>query len=142
MKNTLTTHISRILVVLLHFFNDVNVKTSSCYIFSMLSKHLLVTFFHSLLRTSRSSTPHNKDPSILKLTRPSTAGPFHAPSLAGGMGQVAGRGCYRCLQQGSPQKFKQTFCIRSRCSAQCSECTLHTARCTLHTHTQLKNIES
>ena len=50
MKNTLTTHISRILVVLLHFFNDVNVKTSSCYIYSMLSKHLLVTFFHSLLK--------------------------------------------------------------------------------------------
>ena len=36
MKNTLTTHISRIFVVLLHFFNDVNVKTLSCYIFSFI----------------------------------------------------------------------------------------------------------
>ena len=42
-------NISRIFVILLHFINDVNVKTlSCCYIFSMLSKHLLVTFFHSL----------------------------------------------------------------------------------------------
>ena len=36
MKNTLTTHISRIFVVLLHFFNDVNVKTLSCYIVSFI----------------------------------------------------------------------------------------------------------
>jgi len=48
-KNTLTTHISRILAVLLHFFSDV--KTSSCYIFSMMSKRPLVTFFSRFFLT-------------------------------------------------------------------------------------------
>ena len=75
------------------------------------------------------------------------AGPFHAPSLAGGMGQVAGRGC---LRQGSPnnntQKFKQTFCRIEMHSAH--YCT-HTATLTderwhtvTHTHAKLKKLGS
>ena len=46
LKNTLTAHISRTFVFLtrfVHFFNDVNVITSSCYIFSMMTKRLIVT---------------------------------------------------------------------------------------------------
>ncbi len=102
LKNTLTTHISRIFVILLHFFNDVNLKTLSCYIVSMLSKHLLVTFFHSL-------GTHLKNPQGLSNSRPSLAGPFHAPSLAGGMGQVAARQSQQQKQFKNHTKIQTDF---------------------------------
>jgi hypothetical protein len=74
-------------------------------------------------------TPHNnKDLSILEL-KAQHGWALPCPQLGwGGMGQVAGRGC---LRQGSPnnntQKFKQTFCRRSRC--------------TVHTHCHIRPID-
>ena len=74
MKNTLTTHISRIFVVLLHFFNDVNVKTLSCYIFSFIKR----THPQILKDLSKSHDQTVKTQGFFL--------PFHA-----GMGQVAAK---------------------------------------------------
>ena len=130
MKNTLTTHISRILVVLLHFFNDVNVKTSSCYIYSMLSKHLLVTFFHSLLKEpQRPQLLTTRTPQFSNSIKAQHGWALPCPQL--GWGHVSSRGPLFTAWQSQQQqhtKIQTDFLHKIE-----MQCTVHSAHCT---HTQ------
>ena len=100
-------NISRIFVILLHFFNDVNVKTLSCYIFSFIKNP--PSNPQGPLKESWSNSQNSR---FFFLALP-------CPPSCGGMGQVAAKQSQQqhTKIQSSSNRLPWTFCCRwSRCT--------------------------